>query len=351
MGILQSSYPLGFERLARLAENRDMQTEVSPSTDFTHSAASAQDRLGLNAKFDITEARKVIGYKPSIGTILVVGAVHVGAVLALWHWSWTNFIGFAVFYALGVWGITFGYHRLITHKSFQTPKWLERVFVVLGLTAVQNGPIDWVAEHRLHHQESDKENDPHNIHKGFLWAHMGWMFQTRPEWFQRGMYRTYAPDLMKDRFMVFADKWALAFVVLMGASLFLIGGWGFFLWAFCLKQTLLWHVTWFVNSASHLWGYRHFKTEQATNCWWVGLLAFGEGWHNTHHAFPTSARHGLRWWELDLTWMLIRVFSVFGLVKKIKLPADEHLPWKKVYKKPAQEMTEINVPVRSPIFP
>jgi fatty-acid desaturase len=286
----------------------------------------------LATPFNIKEARQEIGYVPSRPTILVVAAIHMGAVASFWYFSWVNLVGFFVFYALGVWGITAGFHRLVTHKSFQTPKWLERVFVVLGLTAIQNGPIDWVAEHRLHHQESDTELDPHNIHKGFLWAHMGWMFQSRPEWFRQGMYATYAPDLMKDRFMVFADKMAIPFAVLMGVLMTFIGGFGFFLWAFCLKQAVLWHVTWFVNSASHLWGYRLFKHEQATNCWWVGLLAFGEGWHNTHHAFPTSARHGLRWWELDLTWLLIKSLSLMGLAKKVKLPAEENLPWKKAYK-------------------
>ncbi len=287
----------------------------------------------ISAPFKIAEAREKLGkYKLHWPTALIVAAIHVGAIAAFWHFSWTNLIGFGVFYALGVLGITFGFHRLITHKSFQTPKWLERVFVILGLTAIQNGPIDWVAEHRLHHAESDTALDPHNINEGFMWAHMGWMFRTRPKWFSRGMFKTYAPDLMKDPFMVFAERMTLPFVWLMGISIFLVGGWGFFLWAFCLKQTVLWHVTWFVNSASHYWGYRHFKNEQATNCWWVGLLAFGEGWHNAHHAFPTSARHGLRWWELDLTWLTIKFLSIFGLATKIKLPPEESLPWTKAYK-------------------
>ncbi len=285
------------------------------------------------ASFKIETAKSQLEYKPNWIAIALVSALHVGAVWALFHFSWTNLVGFLVFYALGVTGITVGYHRLLTHKSFQTPKAIERFFALLGITALQNGPVDWIAEHRLHHSTSDTELDPHNIHKGFWHAHMGWMFQKRPKWFVEGMHRTYAPDIMKDPFLSWIDRYSFHLVVLMGVLMVVFGGWHFFLWAFCLKQTLLWHVTWFVNSASHLWGYRHFKEEQATNNWWVALLAFGEGWHNTHHAFPTSARHGLRWWELDISWIIISTLNKLGLARKIKLPPDQALPWKN---KPSQ---------------
>ena len=278
--------------------------------------------------FKIEIAKKQLPGQADTFVTFLVAALHVGAIAALFHFSWANLAGFAIFYLVGVLGITVGYHRLLTHKSFQTNKFITRFFAILGVTALQNGPVDWIAEHRLHHAVSDTELDPHNINKGFWHAHMGWMFQKRPQWFKDGMHKTYAPDIMKDPFLAGLDKYSFLIVVLMGAAMMLLGGWKFFLWAFCLKQIVLWHVTWFVNSASHLWGYRHFEHEQATNNWWVGLLAMGEGWHNTHHAFPTSARHGLRWWEIDVSWMIISTLSRLGLASKVKLPPDSALPWK-----------------------
>lgn len=277
--------------------------------------------------FKIEIAKQQYTPKANWTAIFFVAAIHIGGVAALWHFSWANFLGFLAFYSIGVIGITVGYHRMLTHKSFQAIKPIERILALMGITAIQNGPVDWIAEHRLHHAVSDTELDPHNIHKGFWHAHMGWMFQRRPLWFKEGMHKTYAPDIAKDPFLNFIDRYSFHLVVLMGAIMLFAGGIGFFLWAFCLKQVLLWHVTWFVNSASHLWGYRHFKNEQATNNWWVALLAFGEGWHNTHHAYPTSARHGLRWWELDVSWLIIVSLNKLGLAKKIKLPAQESLPW------------------------
>lgn len=281
-----------------------------------------------SAPFKIETAKKQLPGQADWIAVSLVAALHVGAITAVFHFSWTNFAGFVAFYLIGVLGITVGYHRLLTHKAFTAHKSVERFFAVLGVTALQNGPVDWIAEHRLHHAVSDTELDPHNINQGFWYAHMGWMFQKRPKWFQEGMHKTYAPDILKDPFLAKLDKLAFPIVVAMGAAMLIFGGWGFFLWAFCAKQIALWHVTWFVNSASHLWGYRHFKHEQATNNWWVGLLAMGEGWHNTHHAFPTSARHGLRWWEIDVSWMIISSLKRVGLVSKVKLPPDSALPWK-----------------------
>jgi stearoyl-CoA desaturase (delta-9 desaturase) len=278
--------------------------------------------------FKIETAKKQLPGTKDYTALFFVTALHIGAIAALFFFSWANLIGFVAFYVAGVLGITVGYHRLLTHKSFQTKKFVERFFALLGITAIQNGPVDWIAEHRLHHAVSDTELDPHNINEGFWHAHWSWMFQKRPAWFKEGMHKTYAPDIMKDPFLSWIDKYSFHLVVVLGAAVMFLGGWKFFLWAFCLKQVCLWHVTWFVNSASHLWGYRHFKEEQATNCWWVGLLAMGEGWHNTHHAHPTSARHGLRWWEIDVSWMVISSLRAVGLVKKVKLPPDSALPWK-----------------------
>jgi fatty-acid desaturase len=273
----------------------------------------------------------------------VILAFHLVAVLAFLNWSLAGFIVFLFFYVASAAGITVGYHRLLTHQSFKSNETIKRIFVILGVSAFQGGPLNWVAEHRLHHRESDKELDPHNIFRGFFYAHMGWLFRKNDAQTQQTLIDVFAPDLKKDSFLVWAEKYNVLIASLFGVALLLLGGWKVFLWGFVFRVVFVWHVTWFVNSASHLWGYRHWTTEMATNCWWVGLLALGEGWHNAHHALPTSARHGLRWWEFDFSWCLIKGFESLGWVSKIKLPKAEQLPWKPEYSSKPIEMSAIPV--------
>lgn len=260
---------------------------------------------------------------------LFIGLFHVGAVAALFHFSWTNFFIFFTLYVISGMGITTGFHRLLTHKSFKTPRWIEVLWTIAGTLALQGGPISWVADHRQHHGESDTHLDPHDIHKGFMWAHLFWMFRNYPKWYLEAHRKAYAPDMLKDPFFRWMEKYFWVPTVVVGLILLAIGGVPAVLWGIGFRLTFLYHSTWFVNSAAHKWGYRPFSHEVATNNWWVALLAFGEGWHNNHHAHPTSARHGLRAWEFDVSWISIWVMSKLGLASKIRLPRNEELPWKK----------------------
>jgi sn-2 palmitoyl-lipid 9-desaturase len=279
--------------------------------------------------FNLVESFNKTTPKLDLTYVFFISALHIGAVASVFFFSWTNLAAFLTLYLLAGFGITIGYHRMLTHRSFQSPKVIEYLFAILGNLGLEGGPITWVGNHRQHHKGSDTELDPHNIREGFWYAHMGWVFMRYPKWYEQGVRDTFCPDLQKDKFMVWLDKYHYFFPALLGVGLFVAGGWGLFLWGFCLRIVVLWHSTWFVNSAAHLWGYRYFKNELATNSWWVALVSLGEGWHNNHHKFPTSARHGLRTWEIDFSWIFIWTMSKLGLARKIKLPQPTELPWKK----------------------
>lgn len=247
-------------------------------------------------------------------------AIHLVALLALLpsNFSWSA-IGIALLlhWITGGLGITLGFHRLITHRSFQTPKWLEYFFVVCGCLACQGGVIDWVGLHRIHHQYSDLEQDPHDSNQGFWWSHMGWMYckiaanQDIPR---------YTKDIWEDQFYQFCNQYFVLFQVALGLLLYALGGWPFVIWGIFVRLVVVFHCTWFVNSASHMFGYQTYESkDHSKNCWWVALLTYGEGWHNNHHAFQYSARHGLQWWEFDVTWMTIWLLQTLGLATKVKL--------------------------------
>jgi stearoyl-CoA desaturase (delta-9 desaturase) len=221
-----------------------------------------------------------------------------------------------------------GYHRLLTHRSFQTPKLVEYILTVLGTLANQGGPLRWVAVHRIHHQHSDTEGDPHSPRDGVWWAHLLWWMPYVPALDDPGRYERYVVDLVKDPVCCFLQRYHfLGSLVLAGLLLTLgeiCGGVGlsWLVWGMFVRTTLLYHATWLVNSAAHQWGYRSYATRDgSTNLWWVALLTLGEGWHNNHHAFPRSARHGLRWWELDLTYCLIRLLSLVNMATQVHGPS------------------------------
>lgn len=220
-----------------------------------------------------------------------------------------------------------GYHRLLTHRSFHTPKAVEYVLAVLGSLANQGGPIRWVATHRVHHRYSDAEGDPHSPRDGVWWAHMFWWMAYSRDLDDPARYGHYVQDLTGDAGHRFLQRHHYLFPLTLMALLYALGElWGgvglsWVLWGVCVRTTLCYHTTYLVNSAAHLWGYRSYSTkDRSTNLWWAALLTLGEGWHNNHHAFPRSARHGLRWWEVDMTYLCIRLMSLVGLVKQIHLP-------------------------------
>ena len=244
-------------------------------------------------------------------------AVHVGALASLAFFSWLSLaVMFALYVATGF-GITVGYHRLLAHRSFRAPRWLERALATLGVLALQGSPATWVSDHRQHHFHSDDDCDPHDISRGLFFAHMGWIFYLRPEAAETRRKQRYARDVLRDPYYRWLDRYHYLPGFVLGGLLYLAGGLELFLWGFCTRLTLLYHSTWLVNSAAHAWGYRNFSDAKGANNWLVALLAFGEGWHNNHHAWPGSARHGLRPWEIDVSWWLIASLRGLRLIRDV----------------------------------
>ncbi|MBF2001219.1 MAG: acyl-CoA desaturase [Synechococcales cyanobacterium M58_A2018_015] len=255
--------------------------------------------------------------------ILFMALVHIGAIVAFLpgNFSWAG-VGLALLlhWITGGLGITLGWHRLVTHRSFQTPKWLEYFLVFCGTLAMQGGPIWWVGLHRHHHLYSDQPVDHHDSGKGFWWSHMGWMLHEVPA---ENEAPRFTKDIADDPVYQFLDKYFLGVQVAFAGVLYLLGGWTFVLWGIFVRLVLVYHTTWLVNSATHKFGYRTYESgDRSTNCWWVALLTYGEGWHNNHHAFQYSARHGLKWWEIDMTWMMIQLLQTLGLAQKVKLAEE-----------------------------
>jgi sn-1 stearoyl-lipid 9-desaturase len=250
--------------------------------------------------------------------------VHLGALAVFLPgtFSWSGVaVAIVIYYLTGGIGISLCYHRLLTHRSLAVPKWLERFFALLGTLALQGGPIEWVSTHRIHHAHADTEEDPHDAHRGLLWTHVDWLYhpnENRPNLIEQ---ERYAKDLWADPFYRFLGPAHVPLQIALGVALFLAGGWSWLIWGIFVRLSVLYHVTWFVNSAAHRFGYQTYKTDdRSTNCWWVGLLTWGEGWHNNHHAFPFSARHGMQWYELDPTWLVIKLLRAVGLARDVKVP-------------------------------
>jgi len=247
---------------------------------------------------------------------------HIGAIAALFFFTWKAFVlACLLWWVSGSLGIGMGYHRLLTHRGYKTPKWLEYFLTVCGTLALEGGPIAWVGTHRVHHQNTDKEGDPHSPRDGGLWSHMGWIMTGKAMHNTSGELLPFVPDLRKDKFQVWISKWHWVPLTVLGVALFAIGGWPFLLWGIFFRTTIGLHATWLVNSATHMWGSQRFRTgDTSTNSFWVAILTFGEGWHNNHHAAPQSARHGIAWYEIDLNWYGIAALRTLGLAWDIKLP-------------------------------
>jgi stearoyl-CoA desaturase (delta-9 desaturase) len=282
------------------------------------------------AKREIRMGRSAaVGAGMSWPMILIIGMFHVGALAALFFFSWQRLLVAVVLYVLAInVGVGMCYHRLLTHRGYQVPKWLEYAMTVCATLSLEGGPIFWVSTHRVHHQHSDQEGDPHTPREGGWWAHAGWIIFGESLHAQTEALSRYSPDLGRDRFHVWLSKYHWLPVSLSGVLL-LAGGWiwggwvngiAMVLWGALLRVTLGLHATWLVNSATHMWGRRRFETrDDSRNSWWVALLTGGEGWHNNHHAHPVSARHGLRWYEIDPNFYGIWILSKLGLARKIKI--------------------------------
>ena len=274
---------------------------------------------------------------------------HLVALLAFvpWFFSWTGVaLAFLGLYVFGTLGISLGFHRLLTHRGMVCPKPLEHAFVILGVCCLQDTPARWVATHRRHHQFSDKQSDPHSPLVNFLWAHMGWLVFKNRELTRLNICTRYARDVLRDPFYAQLERkrrWAS--IVLASWLVFPVGGFiaelllggtpgqavqfglSLLIWGVFVRTVLVWHSTWAVNSVTHIWGYRNYETDESSrNNVIVGILSNGEGWHNNHHADPRSARHGHLWWELDVTWLTIRLLALLGLARRVRLPAAHLRP-------------------------
>jgi len=258
------------------------------------------------------------------GTFIAV--THLFCLAAPFTFTWANFALFIGGWVVtGMLGITLSYHRQLAHKSFKTPKWLEYAFAYCGVQAVQGDPIEWVSSHRYHHLNCDTPKDPHTPYEGFWHSHAGWFLDSEATQ-ARVADRSNASDMMSQPFYVHMQKHYGLHIAAGIVAYLALGGFGGFVWGFCMRTCWVHHITWFVNSACHVWGYQTYNTgDLSRNNWWVGILAFGEGWHNNHHAFEYSARHGLEWWQIDMTYMTIQLLSFLGLAKKIRLPNQSQL--------------------------
>ncbi len=301
-----------------------MEPTVGPSVEADLPVWQEAPR-GVNApKKPAAEPEKVyINWAAAIWLI----AVHIGALAAPWTFSWSALVIVAVLHWMnGSLGICLGFHRLLTHTGLETPKWVRNILVVCGNMAGEGGPLTWCANHRKHHAFSDQEGDPHSPNDGPWWAHMFWLAFHTDGGDRPAFLRKWVPDLMKDKFLVAMENWFLPMHIAFGALLtgvgYMVGGpalaVSWLVWGVCVRMVLVLHTTWFVNSASHMWGYRNYETRDLSrNLWWVALIAYGEGWHNNHHAHPRLAQHGHRWWEFDMTYAVIRFLKFFGLAKNI----------------------------------
>ena len=252
--------------------------------------------------------------------ILLLVTVPLGgvalAIRLLWQHSvaWPDLVLLVGLYLPASLGITVGFHRYLTHRGFRTSRPIAALLLVLGSLAVEGPPLTWAATHRKHHALADQPGDPHSPQDGFLHAHLGWLFDNTQV--DAGVY---ARELRDDRLVVAISRLFPAWAVLSLAIPFAIGGWHGLIWAGLVRIFLTHHVTWSVNSVCHTFGRRPFATRDGSrNEWIVGLLALGEGWHNNHHAFPRSALHGLRWWQLDLSGLAIRGAARLGLVWEVQ---------------------------------
>jgi len=297
----------------------------------------------LKNELNVSLAKKQFNWAKKEEQIMALGVILIptfATILSIF-WSWLYGIKivdlemFLGMYAITTIGITAGYHRLFTHRSFQTNKVIKVLLVIMGSMAVQGPILFWVATHRRHHLISDRPEDPHSpvreekgfmsILKGFWHAHIGWMLNHEPEnWVK------YVPDLLRDKLVFQLNQWYFYWIllgllipaILDGLLTYswqgLVSG---LLWGGLVRIFIVHNVTWSINSLCHLFGFRAYETEdQSRNNMICGLLAFGEGWHNNHHAFPNSARHGLKWWQIDVTYYLIDALAKIGLAENVKLP-------------------------------
>lgn len=279
---------------------------------------------------------KVKPYKLNVTYSITIVLIHLLGLLAFvpTFFSWTGLIicilGIHVFGQ----GITIGYHRLLTHRSFKTPKWVEYIFAILGICSMEDTPARWVTVHRIHHVHSDEIPDPHSPRVTFWWSHMGWLMFINRQVYSVATLEKFSKDLMRDPFYMRLEKnpfFQFLFIFGQLGVFFLLGfafsfffssslndalalGWSTIVWGVFVRVIAVWHITWSVNSLSHMFGYKNYDTgEDSTNNWFVALLSVGEGWHNNHHQEPSAATVQHKWWEIDISYYEIKILQMLGL--------------------------------------
>jgi len=255
--------------------------------------------------------------------MVLIGGVHLGCLWAPATFSWGAVaLCMAAYFVTGCVGITFGYHRLLAHRSFVVPKWIEYTASYCGVLSIQGDPIEWASTHRYHHLHTDTPLDPHSTYEGAWWSHTGWIIDNEVT-MSRTRDHSNARDLQSQAFYRHLQKTHYWHVALSFAALYAFGGLPALVWGGCVRTVIVWHITWSVNSFCHIYGGQDYNTKDLSkNNWLFGLLAWGEGWHNNHHAFEFSARHGLKWWQFDLTWIIISSLQKLGLATKVRLPTE-----------------------------
>ena len=262
----------------------------------------------------IAKERRKINWPTTIAIILFhVIALTVGPLT----FNWANFTAFFVLYVISGLGITLGFHRYYTHNAFTTNnRIVQSCLAFMGSLALQGSVTGWVIDHFQHHNYSDQPEDPHSSREGFWWSHMGWLFyevevSNRQQALKDKMLRNPVTRFFDNKLVFLGVQFLVGFILLY------IGGPGMVVWGIFCRVVFVWHITWFINSACHFWGFVTYKDsgDNSKNLWWMGLLAFGEGWHNNHHMYQASPRHGLKWWQIDATWYIIYTLSILRLAK------------------------------------
>ncbi|QDT38531.1 acyl-CoA desaturase [Stratiformator vulcanicus] len=260
-------------------------------------------------------------------TAWIVG-MHAGALAAPFFFTWQALAAAVVLHWMTMSiGICLGYHRFLAHRSLKLRHPADWFVIFCGVISGEGTPLRWAATHRLHHQQSDQHGDPHAPNEGAWWAHILWMFLKRPQAEADMLLDHYAPELKDRKLLLMYEKTYVWWLIGTGVILYAIGGIPMVLWALCLRMVCGYHSTWFVNSATHLWGYRNYESrDESKNLWWVAIAAYGEGWHNNHHAHPSNARAGHKWWEFDPTYWVICGLKATGLAYDVKdkNPAHSH---------------------------
>ena len=291
--------------MQRQASDPATPIERSPNAQSAEESKTASLRSGQKRRNEIFATSLYLGIQFSSLLIFFTGVTTTAVVLC------------ASFFFLRMFAITGGYHRYFSHRSYKTGRVFQFILAFLGTSAVQKGPLWWASTHRLHHRYSDTPNDPHSPRRSLYYAHQGWIFDE--QWDET------RADLVKDlgRYpeLVWLDRWHFVAPLTLALFCFGVGGFTGLIWGFVLSTTLTWHATYTINSLTHRWGSVRFDSgDDSRNNLWLALLTLGEGWHNNHHYYQSSCRQGFYWWEIDITYYILRGLAAVGLVWDLKEP-------------------------------